>query len=132
MAKRALRWPENRKETAFYSDDKSVRITSSRLMAGNATYAMADITSVSNRTGQSQLHRPWPRDSRWFGLLIDGIAQSSGVGFWDFWCWPSEGTGRFLWSPITGYVFARGRVVSYIHAPTRHVRKKWCRPSTRH
>ena len=35
------------KEIVFYSDDKGVRITNTRAIISNTTYAMANITSVS-------------------------------------------------------------------------------------
>ncbi len=34
------------KEICFYSDDRGVRITNTRAIIGNTTYAMANITSV--------------------------------------------------------------------------------------
>ena len=36
-----------KKETIFYSDERGVRITDTRLIVGSTTYAMANITSVS-------------------------------------------------------------------------------------
>ncbi|MGH9432275.1 MAG: DUF6232 family protein [Terriglobia bacterium] len=38
--------PENGKEVTFYSDSKGVRVTNTRLIVRNTTYAMAVIASV--------------------------------------------------------------------------------------
>jgi hypothetical protein len=38
------------KEITFYSDDRGVRVTNTRLMVPNTTYAMANISSVTTKT----------------------------------------------------------------------------------
>jgi hypothetical protein len=46
------------KEVNFYSDQKGVRITSARLIVGNTTYAMLNVSSVSMTVTKPSLF--WP------------------------------------------------------------------------
>lgn len=61
------------KEVTFYMDDRGVRVTNSRLMLPNTTYAMANITSVSTET-----IRP---DYSWAILLMVVGVIFAAVGF---------------------------------------------------
>ena len=50
-----------RAEPTYYSDEKGVRITPTRLIIGSSTYAMANISSIKTATGDP---------SRWAGIVM--------------------------------------------------------------
>jgi Family of unknown function (DUF6232) len=45
-------------ETSFYSDQQGVRVTDKRVILGNTTYALANITSVTTAVEQPSVRGP--------------------------------------------------------------------------
>lgn len=63
------------KETTFYSDDRGVRVTNARLVVGQTTYAMGNVTSVSTRTNYL-----WTIVVLVVGLILVVVGLASGTG----------------------------------------------------
>ncbi|HEV2493295.1 MAG TPA: DUF6232 family protein [Terriglobia bacterium] len=68
-----------KEEVTFYSDDRGVRITNTRLTVDNTTYAMANITSVSIEQEDRSYTRPGLLSLIGLVVLFIGLGTSSGA-----------------------------------------------------
>jgi hypothetical protein len=66
-------------ETSFYTDQKGVRVTDKRVIVGNITYALANITSVSTAVEKPSLTGPILFIGIGILLLIGSASAQSGV-----------------------------------------------------
>ena len=71
--------PIDEKETTFYLDNRGVRVTNARLVVGQTTYAMANLTSVSTRTNYL-----WAVVALIVGLILVAVGLSLGLGAFGF------------------------------------------------
>ncbi len=65
-------------ETSFYSDQSGVRVTDKRVIVGNTTYSLANITSVSNSVEKPSLTGPILSIVIGLLLLVAGASGKSG------------------------------------------------------
>lgn len=69
-------------ETSFYSDQSGVRVTDKRVIIGNTTYSLANVTSVSTKVERPGLTGPILVIVIGILLLVSGLGgKSPGTGF---------------------------------------------------
>jgi len=64
-------------ETSFYSDESGVRVTDKRIIVGNTTYSLANITSVSTSVEKPSLRGPFLTTVIGIVLLLSGLGRKS-------------------------------------------------------
>lgn len=112
-------------EVSYYSDQSGVRVTDKRVIIGNTTYSMANITSISTHVEKPSLTGPILFIAIGAFLFIGGLAQN-----------PTSG-GMVLAGLITGvlgYFWFRGcKAISHLRiasasgesTPLKSVNKDW-------
>ena len=93
------------KETTFYSDNRGVRFTNTRLMVPNTTYAMANISSVTTKTVDPSYG--------WAGLIVL-VGLGFVVGGYASGSWPAGIFGIVL--------LGAGALWGYCLKPDYHLR----------
>ena len=69
-------------ETTYYSDQSGVRVTDKRVIIGNTTYSMANITSVTTAVVNPSKIGPVVCIAVGLALFIGGVSNNSfGTGF---------------------------------------------------
>ncbi len=66
-------------EVSYYSDQNGVRVSDKRVIIGNTTYSMANITSVSTKVERPSMMGPILMIAIGLFLFVSGISQQSGV-----------------------------------------------------
>ncbi len=66
-------------EVSYYSDQSGVRVSDKRVIIGNTTYSMANITSVSTRVDKPSMVGPILVIAIGLFLFVSSISQQSGA-----------------------------------------------------
>lgn len=68
-----------KEEITFYADNQGIRITSARIIIGNTTYSLANITSVRNTSARPSRRTPLKLLVIGIGVFLLGLGLESGM-----------------------------------------------------